>query len=72
MLTPRRSVTCAVAAIIQPVSLSQRRLVEWAAPGREMRKVTKIRTALTITPVAYISECELLYDGPVTCEGCLH
>lgn len=52
MVTPRRSVTCAVAAIIHPVSLSQRRLVERAAPGREMRKVTKMRTALTITPVA--------------------
>ncbi len=52
MVTPMTSVTCAVAAIIHPVSLSQRRLVERAAPGREMRKATKMRTALTITPVA--------------------
>jgi len=32
--------------------LSHMRLVERAAPGREMRKVTKMRAALAITPEA--------------------
>jgi len=46
--------------------------VERAAPGREMRKVTKIRTALMIMPGAWVRGCGLIYEEDVTCEGSLH
>lgn len=50
MSTPITRVRSAVSAIIAPVILNQMRLDERAAPGSEMRKVTKVITPAAMTP----------------------
>ena len=61
MSTPITRVSSAVSAIIAPVILNQMRLDERAAPGSEMRKVTKVIIPAAMTPTRQnyqLSLCE--------------